>query len=793
MPRKMSDRELVAVIEDEIRLAAGYTSGQLAEERSDALEAYLGEPYGDEVEGRSEVVTREVLEAVEDLMPSLMRIFADSENLFDFDPVGPDDVDQAKQASWRVSREFWKNNEGFLNLYTFCKDALVSKTGILKVWFDDKIGEEREDYRGVSEMEIASLLSDNSVDREVIEDSVELNDDGTIDVSFKAKPKNGRVRVEPTPGEEFGVSRDARSPNVKKADFVYHRTPMLRSDLLGMGYPKSVVDRIPRNNDVDTEETLSRRHILDEQHTINDSSHSEHERVWVAEAYMRLDYNRDGIAELMKVVIANSSPHFGAGGILLEKEEVDRIPFCTTPANLLTHKFYGLSIADLVMDIQRINTTLTRGILDNTYLSNNQRMAANRNVNMDDLLVSRPGGVVRTKGEAPPLNNLAPIPTQQIPQSTFMLLERMDGLPEQRVGSGSTSQLDPKALSNMNVGVAAMALDQSKAKVELLARIIAEVGLKDVFRDIYELLSKNIQHPESQQFEGQWIEMNPGHWRARDHMTINVGIGVANRERKQLALEKVLERHSLLAQMGGIGTFVGPENIFHALEDEAQTLGLTSGRYYMDPANAQPKKEEEPNIEMLTLQVNAKAAEDQIAVQREKNQLQWAEVQLKAKMQSRKDAADIEEMQVRKEIEAIELQTTQLREQAAAGNEEARMQMEFHEKRSQNRIEELQLRLEQVQSRNDRAMEKYKADLEAATKLALENMKKQEGESAESKSSTGEVAAKLQELMEAVSEIAARPKGGKAVYDGDGNLSAIGDIPVHYDDNGDVLGVGDIG
>jgi hypothetical protein len=698
-------------------------------------------------------------------------------------------VDAAKQASWRVSREFWKNNRGFENLYTFCKDALVTKTGIMKVWFDEKCMEEREDYKGVTEMEIAALLNDQVMDREVIEDSVELNDDGTIDVAFKAKPKNGKVRIMCCPGEEFGVSRDARSPNVKEADFSYHRTPKLRGELIAMGYPKNLVNRIPRNNDIDTEETLARRHILDEQNTINDSAHSEHEKVWLAECYIKLDYNRDGIPELMKVVVANASAHFGAGGILLEKEEVDRVPFCTTPANLLTHKFYGLSVADLVMDVQRINTTLTRGILDNTYLANNQRMAANRNVNLDDLLVSRPGGVVRTKGEAPPLNNLAPIPTQQIPQSTFALLERMDGIPAQRVGSGSTSQLDPKQLSNLNVGVAAMAVDQSKAKVELIARIIAEIGLRDVFRDIYELLSKNIRHPEQQQFEGEWIEMHPGHWRTREHMTVNVGIGIANRERKQLALEKVLERQALVAQMGGIGTFVNPENIFHALEDEATPLGLTTGRYYMDPATAQTK-EEGPSIEEQTLMVNRETAMAQIQVQRESNQVKLMEARMKAELQARRDAADIEEMQVRKEIQAIELQTTQLRESAQAGNENARMQMEFQEKRAQNRIEELQLRLEQIQERSDRAMDKYKADLDSATKLTLENMKQSE---LHAKDTSSELAAQVQELREKLSEQETRPKGGKAVYDDDRKIVAIGDIPVHYDDDGELRGVGDIG
>ena len=438
---KLTEEELKQICEQELTAAEGFGT-DLAKERKAAMDAYMGEPIGNEVENRSAVVTREVLDTVEWLLPSLLRTFRDSETICEFRPRGPEDVEAARQETEVLHDLFFNENNGMLALYSFIKDGLLQKNGFLKIYWDDKTPTETEDYVGLNDWELAQLFEGREI--EVIEH--EMTEAGH-DIKVLEK-SNGKIRIEPCPPEEFGINSDARSLDLNEADFIYHRTYQSKAQLVAMGYDEDVVRDLSYTEGDFDRERLARRSMSQEQDNYKRGDHWSMEKVWLTECYIRIDADDDGNAELMRVVLAGANSEYESGSVLLESEEVDRQPFVTWTPIPRTHAFYGLSIADLVMDIQAIKTTLTRQLLDATYLANNNRTAVNELVNLDDLLTSRPGGIVRITGEGPPSNSLMPLNGQPVPQQTFEMLAYLDEMRQGRTGVGDqVGALDGSELS----------------------------------------------------------------------------------------------------------------------------------------------------------------------------------------------------------------------------------------------------------------------------------------------------------------------------------------------------------
>lgn len=706
---KLSDSEVLAICNAEIDSASGYSSGELAQDRSEAMDFYLGEPYGDETEGRSQYRSREVLETVQNLMPSLMRIFGDAENIVSFDPVGPEDTEQAQQESDRVNHCFWKENRGFFNAYTFVQDAMLSKTGILKAWIEEG-KEEREEYSGITALELSQLAEDTTAEREIIEASE--NDDGTFDVTFITKDK-AKVCIEPVPAEELGVNRDARTPYAQDAKFLYHRTRKTYSDLIEEGYDKKIIDTLPTNDDVETEERLARRHIDDEQDLLRFGVHKSTRTYWITECYTKLDRNGDDIAEQLKVTIAAGAGEASSGSRLLRIEEVDAIDIFTAPPHILTHKFYGLSIADLVIDVQRIISTLSRQMLDNTYLTNNSRTHVNGNVNRSDMLTKRPGGIVRHKGETSPAANMAPEPVTPLSSDTYGLLEHFDNVIKSRTGAtDDIAGLDANALSKLNTGVAAMALDRARMKVELIAKILAEVGFRPLFQHIHSLLQKYQDKREVLELRGKWVEVNPSEWRERKNVTVNVGLGVASRERKMMTYQDLWEKQQQVVAGGGLGTIVSADNVYALMSDYVEATGFDSERYFMDPQKAPPPPPPPPDPQMAIAQMMAQVEMRKAQNDEQKNQIELMKVQRDGQISMVKLGIEKRENELSKQIEQIRLDKERLsaEHQAAQGNAKIALETEL-------KVRDMELKEVQMQ------LDLYKTMLQTGAKLDVEAMK----------------------------------------------------------------------
>lgn len=801
----MSEDEVLSVCLQEIRSAAGGETSDLAQSRADAMERYLGDPYGDEIEGRSGVVTREVLETVEGMMPSLMRIFAEQENLVQFAPIGPEDEEQAQQETDLVNYVFWNENRGFYNLYTFCKDALKSKTGVLKVWADRTESVEREEYKGLDDLQMGQLLADEDVEREVIE--YDLTDEGHH-VIFKTKRDDVKIKICPIAPEEFGVGRDARSPYVEDSDFVYARFKKTIAELVDEGYDRDFLETIASNDDIGTEERIARRN---DEESLDWSDDTDMLNIWVTECWVRLDRDGDGIAELLKVTIAAGS-YSESSGKVMDIEDVDGIPVFATPAVPITHKFYGLSIADLVLDLQRIQTTLLRQVLDNTYLANNGQTAVNTDyVNLEDLLTRRPGGLTRFKGDMPWNAVVGAIPHNQLPAQTSEVFERLDERQKRRTGYGDeVGALDPGALANVNTGVAALAFDQARAKIELLARIIAEIGLKPMFHYIHELMIKNDYKARAIRIRNQWIQADPSNWRTRKDSTITVGIGKVSRERRIMGFEALLAKQQEMVGQGAMGTLLQPHHLYESYKGWVEAWGFEPDLYVQDPRKLPPPppKGPDPQAQLAQAQGQALMMDGQAKMMRAQTEQQKVALEVeKARVEAQYKQA---ESFIRQEVERVKADSARLKTETETMGKVASMQHESEMREMDRQLKAFELQLDQLSDARDRDLEWYKAlattggppesdeqvmarvqreqdaEAERTAKEAAEAQQAMERERRE-----GERDALMFRIAEEVRKVSERESTPKAVvYDEKGLIKQIGDRAIQRDDSGRIVSVG---
>ena len=671
----MTEFDLQAILDNEIDNAIGYINTETVEERRQALMAYNREPYGNEVEGRSTIVTGEVAEAVDGALPQLIRVFTQSDDVVRFEPKAPGDEEAAKQATEYCNWVLMNDNPGFEVFQTWFKDALLQKNGIVKVWWNDETDVVKESYKDLTEEELALLLSDGQM--EIV--SQEQNQVGEVptmvpdamgqpvqtmqpifsyNVRVKKVNKKGSVKVENVPPEEFLISKKAR--RIDEAPFVAHRRLTTRSELIAMGFSAKDVETLPVFDDLTFTPERVARYPNGEQPE-NDSLDTSMDEVETFECYIRTDYDKDGIAELRRV--------FYAGGEILENEEADFIPFCSVCPIPMPHKFFGHSLADRVTDIQKIKTTVTRQMLDNLYLSNNARMAVvDGQVNLDDMLTVTPGGIVRVKNPAA----ITPLAVPLVANQAFPMLGYMDQVQQKRTGVTETSQgLDPNILQNTTATAIAMVQNAGAAKVELIARIFAETGVKDLFRRILHLVCKYQDKERIVRMRGKFVAVDPREWNNEYDMTVNVGLGTGNREQQMAMTAAVLQKQEqLLGTMGMANPFVSPaqyrntlgrfiesagfkdtNEFFREITPEIEQQILTPQQPQPDPATAALMQSAQAQIEidrakaLNDIEIAKGKAAAQIQLEREKAaaqlQLKTAEFQAEAQLKAAKVGAQI--------------------------------------------------------------------------------------------------------------------------------------------------------
>jgi hypothetical protein len=640
----MNEETLKGILDNEIDNAIGYLETETTESRRKAIQYYNGEEYGNEVDGRSRIVTREVAEAVDGAMPALMRVFTSSDETVVFEPNGPGDEEKAKQATEYCNWVFMRDNPGISILHTWIKDALLSKVGTVKVYWQDETEVNTEQYENLLADELALLLQDESMEvvsqqERPIAKSIDPMtgqevDVMAYDVKVRKTDKKGRVKIENVPPEEFIVSK--KTIELSDTPFCAHRRLVTRSELVAMGFDKDEIDQLPTYEDLTYTPERIARYSNGEQPD-DPSLDVSMQEVECFESFIRVDYDGDGIAELRRV--------FYAGQNILENEEIDYLPFCSICPIPLPHKFFGQSLADRTMDLQIIKSTLTRQILDNLYLTNNARVVAvDGQVNLDDLLTVTPGGVVRVKNPAA----VQQLTVQAVAGQSFPMLEYMDNIQAKRTGVNDASQgLDPNILQNTTATAIAAMQNAAGSKMELIARVFAETGIKDLFRNILHLLCKYQDKARVIRLRGKYVSVDPREWDTEYDITVNVGLGTGNRQEQMAMLGMVLQKQEQIIQQ------YGPANPLVSVGQYRATLGRfieaagfkDSSRFFneitpeMDAALSQPQpqgQQVDPMVQAVMAQTQAQIqammakAEADIQVKRDKAMADIAIAQEKA-------------------------------------------------------------------------------------------------------------------------------------------------------------------
>ena len=603
--KEISNIELRSLLSNQIQNALGYLGGQLSDSRTKSLEYYLGDKLGTEIDGRSQVVSTDVADTIESLLPNLLRVFTASDKVVHCEPMTAEDVPMAAQATAYLNHVFYKENDGFQLLYNFFKDALIEKNGFLKIYWDDSEKVDYETYENLSIVEKEALQDTKdeieTVEEEVFEDEsakekfeevlkqyemqgvdisqVQVPDFNLYNCKIKRIKKTGRVKIESIPPEEFLIDRSAKT--IEDADFVSHKVLMTRSDLVAMGYPQDEIDELPKSDlDIYNDEQNVRLTDVDD-YNISSATDTTTEKVLVYESYVKYDYDEDGIAELRKIVSAGSD-----GNHILSNMPCDSVPFVTITPIPMPHRFYGRSIAELVEDVQLMKSTVMRQLLDNMYLTNNNRVAVmDGMVNMDDLLTTRPGGIVRTK--QPPNQVMQPLQAQPISQQAFPLLSYLDSVREGRTGVSKEAQgLSPDTLNAKTAtGVNAL-MQQTQMRSELIARVFAETGVKSLFKKIFELMVKYQDKEKIIMMSNQYVPVRPTEWKDRFNISIVVGLGTGSKEQQTIMLNSILERQlqAFQIQGGKEMPMVNLKNMYNTLTKMVENAGLKNVEtYFVDP------------------------------------------------------------------------------------------------------------------------------------------------------------------------------------------------------------------
>jgi len=629
-----SEQELLTKINAEITDSLGY-DGEISEQREKAQEYYYALPFGNEVEGRSQYVDSTVQDTIEWIKPSLMRIFGSGDEFVKFTPHGPEDVDAAAQATDYVNYVFSKDNNGWEIMYSWFHDALLQKNGIVKVWWDEYEEPQREEYQNLSDMEFGYLITDENV--EVLEHTVIESDDDISepyhDVVIIRTNYDGRVRIENVPPEEFLISREAKS--IEDARFVCHRVRKTLSELRVMYPDQDFGPEDLGSGDDDayfSAERLARYEFDDsENYGFGGNEEEALREYWLHESFIKTDYNEDGIAELRKVC--------SVGSYIFSNEEIDKKPFVSITPLKIPHKFFGLSIADLVMDLQLIKSTLMRNLMDNAYNQNFGRYAVMEGqANLDDLLTQRPGGIVRVKSP----NAIMPLATPPLEPYSFQMLGYLDEVRESRSGVNKNTQgINADALTSHTTATAVNAvMTNAQSRVELIARQFAETGVKQLMNCIYELLLKYQDKERVVMLRNEWVQVRPDMWNDKMDCTVSVALGNGSKDQQMAHLSQMLSFASQ-AMQGGL-PIVTEQNMYNLGAALIKAMGYQNVDDFLTPPP--PPQQGQPT------------PEQQSAMMEQQNKMKELEIkqgELQVKMM--KVQQDAQDAQVDAQLKAAEI------------------------------------------------------------------------------------------------------------------------------------------
>jgi hypothetical protein len=653
-PNVMGDDELQGIVGKEIEDAIDYSDNWVSPYRATATEYYRGDPFGDEEEGRSQVVSMDVRDTVQAIMPSLMRIFHSTDRTVEYAPQGPEDVAAAKQATEYANYIINRDNNGFLHMHAAFKDALIRKVGVLKCYWDDQTKFETHDLTGLDDNALAALMSDPAAEIDIVA-SEPFGEPSFDPMTGEMLPApmihavrvtythpDGRVKLEAVPPEEFLISREAKS--LEDADYVAHRRILTVSELVAMGYDyDEVVQMSSAHEDMATniERTTRNRALNNEMNERHDPAMK---KVLYVENYIKVDYDQDGIAELRKICTA------GDGNKILMNEPCAIVPFATFCPDPEAHDFYGMSTADAVMDIQRIKSSIMRNILDSLAMSIHPRVAIVEGmVNIEDVMNNEVGAIIRQRAAGQVQSMSMPFVGQQ----AFPVLQYMDEIKEARTGiSKASAGLDAGALQSSTASAVQATVSAAQQHIELIARIFAETGMKQLYKIVLHLITTHQDRPRMVRLSNEFVPIDPRVWNANMDVSINVALGRGTDTERMMMLRQIAEmQKEAMSTMGPINPLTDMAKLSNTLKAMTELAGFKDvSQFWSDPAQFQPPpQEDKPDINEQLIAVQIQQIQADI-------QKKAAELQLEREKMIMEDDRKRDELEAELFVKAEEMQ-----------------------------------------------------------------------------------------------------------------------------------------
>lgn len=731
----LTDRDLLAIIRQHRANSFGAEDGDLAGERATALDRYHGRPYGNEVEGRSQVVDRSTMEAVDWAMPSLMKIFTASGSIAEFAPLGQEDEAAAQQESDYVNHVMMQENHGFMVLHDAVLDALLLKNGYTKEFWEDETTTEEETYTGLTleqfTLMMQRLQQDGYAKVEVLgsEERTEYvqTPQGDMplqvwDVKLRITKKCGAAKWMAAPTEEWRVSKNCRG-SLRDSPFTEHVTKKTRTELIKLGMPSDFVYSLPAYNETPSEsQTLARDSVDDESEDADPVNDKSMDEIEYCEAYLMVDWDGDGVAELRKIVTVGDKIPPGEEW----NERLHENPATGWVAKRMSHRHVGRSVYDELCDIEEILTTLKRQMLDSIYYNNMSELVINEDANIRDFMTRQPGGVKRIKGSNPVGNAVMPLVTKPIIGEVLPVIDYFTQSRQKLSGVDANTGVDPDVLQQTTKAAFLENMNRLGAKLEMMARMLAETGVKESVLKIHAILRRHQDIPKQVQLRGKWTTVNPRDWKERTDVRVKVGLGTGNEEEKRMKLGMLAQFQGQLLQM-----LMGAPPMVYAkayalFEDMAKTLGAEMPEKYA----IAPNSPEHQQL-MREKQQAQQQGDPRTAIEAAKVQQQGA---IKAQELRQQGALEQQRMRMQAEVDRN-------RQEMEAQQQQAKMQAEMQLRQIESMLE---MREKRMEAAMDMQFQKWRAQLDAAVKIEVANIASEtNAENAATMAATNEIASEV--------------------------------------------------
>ena len=615
--KKLSDEELLVRLDENLKGGIGHYDTVMSKERQEVLDYYHGKKPVPPHAGSSKYVSMDVWDTVESAKATLLEVFAAGNEIAEFTPQGPDDVEMARIASIYTDYAIFRQNDGYDVFAQVLHDSLMSRVGIAKVYWDKDYCDEEETFEDVplDVLEAMLLESEDLTLKDMDEDLAQ----GTVSGTVTRRVNKSQVRIDPVPAEEFLISPTAKS--LRETAFCAHRVKKTVAELVQMGLTVEQAKAIPVDglNETNDADKLSRFQDLSYSMEPVKDFQDQMREVTVHECYIRIDIEGNGYPKLWKIT--------KAGEHILDREEIDRHPFVPFVPLPIPHAFYGSNFAHKVIPIQNARTVLMRGILDHTVNTNNPRMMVVKGalVNPRELIDNRIGGLVNVTRP----DGLMPMPQASLNPFVFQTLQLLDEDKEDTTGVSKLSQgLNKDAVSKQNSqAMIEQLVGLSQQRQKIIARNFANQFIIPLFLEVYHLIIKNEDKKKVIEVAGNFVEVDPRKWSERTDVTVKLKLGYGEKEQ---AAAQLMGLHQFLTQDPGAAPMYDMPQKHNLITDYLSMIGHKDNRYL------KPLQEVQPPPPPPDLVAEVKKLEAEAAAIQQKMQLEAMQAEFKMSMEQLK-------------------------------------------------------------------------------------------------------------------------------------------------------------